>query len=234
MIVESPFPSRRSAVMSNHGIVATSQPLAAQAGISMLLNGGNAIDAAIATAAALNVVEPMSTGLGGDAFALVYLSKIKKVHALNASGRAPYACTVEKMRSLGYDEMPSTGIHTVTIPGSLDGWCSLLDAYGTMTLSQVLAPALILAEDGFPVTERIAYVWQKNTSHLNPAARRTYMPDRNAPEPGQIFKQPDLARSLKKIAEGGHNVFYHGDIAEAIIAKSPYNGKTVDRDEHVT
>jgi len=115
------FPSRRSAVMSHRGMVATSQPLAAQAGVSILQQGGNAIDAAIATAAALNVVEPMMTGIGGDVFALVYLSKRRELKALNASGRAPYAASLEKLRNLGYKKMPETGIHSVTIPGALDG-----------------------------------------------------------------------------------------------------------------
>ncbi|RLC66766.1 MAG: gamma-glutamyltransferase, partial [Chloroflexi bacterium] len=124
--------------MSKRGIVATSQPLAAQAGMSMLRQGGNAVDAAIATAAALNVVEPMATGLGGDAFALVYMSGSNQLKALNASGRAPYATSLHTLRGLGYRTMPSTGIHTVTIPGTLDGWCSMLDTYGTMSLAQVL------------------------------------------------------------------------------------------------
>jgi len=217
--------------MSNRGIVVTSQPLAAQAGVSMLQQGGNAIDAAIATAAALNVVEPMSTGLGGDAFALVYLSKSNELKALNASGRAPYAASLETFQSLGYRKMPETGIHTVTVPGTLDGWCSLLDSYGTMSLAQVLAPAIELAENGFPVTEVISHTWQKNQAKLeaNAAAAHTYMPGGRAPEPGEIFVSADLARTLKKIAEGGRDVFYQGDIAEAIVACSQKNGGLITR-----
>ncbi|NVM27036.1 MAG: gamma-glutamyltransferase [Desulfobacterales bacterium] len=220
------FPSRRSAVMSKNGIVATSQPLAAQAGVSILLQGGNAIDAAIATAAALNVVEPMSTGLGGDAFALVYLSKSNELKALNASGRAPYAASLETFRNIGYQEMPEMGIHAVTIPGALDGWCSLLDKYGTMSLAQVLAPAIELAENGFPVTEIIGHSWKKSIAKLqsNASAARTYLIDGRAPELGEIFKQPDLARTFKRIAMGGHDVFYKGEIAEAIAACSQENG----------
>ena len=225
--------------MSGHGIVAASQPLAAQAGVSMLLQGGNAIDAAIATAAALNVVEPFSTGIGGDAFALVYLSKTKELKALNASGRAPYAATLEKYRNLGYQQMPSTGIHTVTIPGALDGWCSLLDNYGTMSLAQVLAPAIELAENGFPVTEIIGHTWKKNTAHLqsNASAARTYLKDGRAPEPGEIFLQPDLSNTFKKIAEGGRDVFYRGEIAEAIVACSEENGGLIampDLNDHTS
>ncbi len=220
------FPSRRSAVMSNRGIVATSQPLAAQAGVSMLLQGGNAIDAAIATAAALNVVEPMSTGLGGDVFALVYLSRSNELKALNASGRAPYAANLETLRNLGYQEMPVTGIHTVTVPGALDGWCSLLEKYGTMSLSQVLAPAIELAEHGFPVTEIIGYVWGMNSAKLksNASAAHTYLKGGRAPEPGEVVVQAELAKTFKKIAEKGRDVFYRGEIAEAIIACSLENG----------
>lgn len=233
------FPSRRSAVMSKRGIVATSQPLAAQAGASMLLQGGNAIDAAIATAAALTVVEPMSTGLGGDAFALVYLSKRKKLKALNASGRAPYAASLETFQKLGYQEMPETGIHTVTIPGTLDGWCSLLDNYGTMSLAQVLAPAIQLAENGFPVTEVIAHTWKKNSAKLklNASASHTYLIDGRAPEPEEVFTQPDLARTLKKIARGGRDVFYRGEIAEAIVACSDDSGGLIsmaDLNDHTS
>jgi gamma-glutamyltranspeptidase/glutathione hydrolase len=216
------FPSRRSAVMSRRGIVATSQPLAAQAGISMLQQGGNAIDAAIATAAALNVVEPMSTGLGGDAFALIYLAKTKELKALNASGRAPYAATLEAMQKLGHKTMPQVGIHSVTVPGTLDGWCTLLEAYGTMPLKEVLAPAIRLAEEGFPVTEVISHSWHVHSEKLrqNPAAVRTYLPKGRAPEVGEIFFQPNLAQTLGAIGEQGRDAFYEGDIADLIIAGS--------------
>ena len=223
------FTSRRSAVMSNRGIVATSQPLAAQAGVSMLMQGGNAIDAAIATAAALSVVEPMSTGLGGDAFALVYLAKSGKLKALNASGRAPYAANLETLRNLGHREMPKTGIHTVTIPGTVDGWCTLLDNYGTMSLAQALTPAIELAENGFPVTEVIGYAWKNSSTklHSNAAAAHTYLIGGRAPEPGEIFVQPNLASTLKKIAKEGRNIFYRGEIAEAIVACSRENGGVI-------
>jgi gamma-glutamyltranspeptidase / glutathione hydrolase len=223
------FPSRRSAVMSNRGIVATSQPLAAQAGMSMLQQGGNAVDAAIATAAALNVVEPMATGLGGDAFALVHLRDNPRPKALNASGRAPYATSLEGLRSLGCRRMPDTGIHTVTIPGALDGWCSLLEDCGTMGLAQVLTPAIRLAEEGFPVTEIIAHTWQKNETklRLNASAALTYLPAGHAPRPGDVVAQPDLARTLRKIAEGGREVFYRGEIAQAIVACSKQQGGSI-------
>ncbi len=219
--------------MSNRGIVATSQPLATQAGVSLLQQGGNAIDAAIATAAALNVVEPMSTGLGGDAFALVYLSKGNELKALNASGRAPYAARLETFQSLGYQKMPETGIHTVTIPGALDGWCSLLDQYGTMSLAQVLAPAIKLAEQGFPVTEVIAHTWKMNRPKLklNASAAHTYLIEGRAPESGEVVVQPDLARTFKKIAKEGRDAFYKGEIAEAIVACSRENGGLITRQD---
>lgn len=230
MNLKHSFLSRRSAVMSSRGMVASSQPLATQAGVSMLLQGGNAIDAAIATTAALNVVEPMSTGLGGDAFALVYISKSNELKALNASGRAPYAATLETLRNLGYQEMPETGIHSVTVPGALDGWCSLLDKYGTMSLAQVLLPAIELAERGFPVTEIIGHTWKMNIAKLqsNPITANTYLRAGRAPEPGDIFVQPDLAKTFKKIAERGRDVFYRGEIAEAIVACSRENNGLID------
>lgn len=233
------FSSRRSAVMSTGGMVATSQPLAAQVGVSILQQGGNAVDTAIATAAALNVVEPMMTGIGGDVFALVYLSKRRELKALNASGRAPYAASLEKLRNLGYKKMPETGIHSVTIPGALDGWCTLLDNHGTMSLAQVLAPAIELAEHGFPVTEVIAYWWQVNQAKLqaNASTARTYLIGGRAPRAGEIFVQPDLAETFKKIAEGGRDVFYRGKIAEAIIACSQENGGLIamkDLNDHTS
>jgi len=216
------FPSRRSAVMSRRGMVATSQPLAAQAGISILQQGGNAVDAAIATAAALNVVEPQSTGLGGDAFALIYLKKSNELRALNASGRAPGAMTLEAMQKLGFKAMPLTGIHSVTVPGTLDGWCTLLDTLGTMGLQDVLAPAIRLAEEGFPVTEIISHSWHVNSPKLrqNEAAARTYLPQGRPPRAGEVFVQPDLAKTLRTIAEGGKEAFYQGEIADAIVACS--------------
>ena len=233
------FPSRRSAVMSSRGMVATSQPLAAQAGVSILMQGGNAIDATIATAAALTVVEPMMTGLGGDAFALVYLSKTNQLEALNASGRAPYAANLETMQKLGYQKMPEGGIHSVTIPGTLDGWCALLDEYGTMSLAQVLEPAIVLAEQGFPVSEIIGRTWQMCEPKLqaNPAAARAYLIDGRAPEVGEIMLQPDLAGTFKKLAEGGRDVFYKGEIAEAIVACSRENGGLItmqDLNDHTS
>jgi gamma-glutamyltranspeptidase/glutathione hydrolase len=212
--------------MSTGGMVASSQYLATQAGVSILQQGGNAIDAAIATAAALNVVEPMMTGLGGDLFALVYIKEKGELKALNASGRAPYAASLEKVKSLGFQKVPETGIHAVTVPGTLDGWCTLLESCGTMKLEQVLSPAIVLAEKGFPVTETIAYWWQVSQPKLekDTAAAQTYLPGGHVPESGEIFMQPDLAGTFRKIAREGRDVFYRGEIAEAIAACSENHG----------
>ncbi len=231
MDVKYPFPSRRSAVMSRGGMVATSQPLAAQAGVEMLRRGGNAIDAAIATAAALNVVEPMSTGLGGDAFALIYLAKSRELKALNASGRSPYAATPEAYRKMGCRQMPEKGIHAVTVPGTLDGWCRLLESHGTMSLGQVLAPAIKLAGDGFPVTEIISHTWEKQRGLLeqDAGAARVYLPEGRAPRAGEVVVQAELAETLKKIVRGGRDVFYRGEIAGTIADCALKHGGRLDR-----
>src|SRR4051794_16021910 len=150
------YRSRRSVVTCTRGMVAASQPLAAQAGLRMLLAGGNAADAAVAAAAVLGVVEPMMTGIGGDAFALVYDAASRTVHALNGSGRAPAASSIAAFAERGLTQVPSTGIHSVTVPGAVDAWSTLLDADGTMALGDVLAPAIDYAEHGFPVSEVVA------------------------------------------------------------------------------
>ncbi len=207
------FPSRRSVVMSNNGMVAASQPLAAMAGVRVLLNGGNAIDAAVATAAALNVVEPMSTGVGGDAFALTYIAKTHELTALNASGRAPNAISIDELRRQGYSEMPEAGPLSITVPGTVDGWVTILERHGTMPLSEVLKPAIEYAGQGFPVTEIIAGAWME----LEPMLQGTaYVTHGRAPQPGEVFQNPDLARTLRLIAEGGRDAFYRGLLAEKI------------------
>ena len=155
------FSSRRSPVLGWRGMVATSQPLAAQSGIQILNQGGTAADAAIATAAALNVTEPTSTGIGGDCFALVYEARTGQVTALNGSGRAPAAFTLEEAQRRGLRTMPRTGPLPVTVPGTAGGWEALLDRFGTMTLADCLTPAIATAESGFPVSERISAIPRK-------------------------------------------------------------------------
>ncbi len=218
--------TKRSVVIGKRGVVATSQPLAALAGLDILKKGGNAVDAAVATAAVLNVVEPMSTGIGGDAFILIYLAKEKKLLALNASGRAPYDLNRDVVLDKGHKRMPGSGILTVTVPGAFDGWCEILEKYGTLSLEKVLEPAIYYAENGFPVTEIIQRSWKANEKKLlgHPDITKTYLLDGRVPEVGQIFIQKNLARTLKALAEGGRDAFYRGEIAEKIVKFSNENG----------
>jgi len=214
------FPSRRSVVMGFGGAVATSQPLAAQAGLRILMQGGNAVDAAVAVAATLNVVEPMSTGMGGDAFALVYWAKDRRVYGLNASGRAPYAATPETFHQRGLDGVPLRGALPVTVPGAAAGWADIAGRFGKLGLDTVLQPAIAYAEQGFPVTQLIANGWQGSEELLreDPEAARVYLTGGRAPHAGERFVSPDLARSLRLLAEQGPDVFYRGSIAKAIAA----------------
>lgn len=211
----------RSAVMARNGVVATSQPLAAQAGLRMLLQGGNAIDAAVATAAALNVVEPMSTGIGGDMFAIAYLAKSGELVGLNGSGRAPHAATLEAFTSRGLQAIPMTGILSISVPGTVDGWDQLLKRAGTMKLSQVLQPAIEYAEEGFPVSEVIAWQWEATRAKLesDPDSARTWLVEGKVPRPGSVFRNARLGRTLRIIAEQGRDGFYRGEIARAIEEK---------------
>ena len=212
----------RSAVMARHGMVATSQPLAAQAGLRILMQGGNAVDAAVATAATLNVVEPMMTGIGGDMFAIVYLADGGELLGLNGSGRAPAGATPDFFAARGIHTMPSTGIHAVTVPGAVDGWDQLLRRAGTMRFAQVLQPALEYAENGFPVSEVIASQWAgaEAALHGDPDSARTWLVGGAAPRPGSVFANSALARSLRLLAEEGRDAFYGGALARAIVAKS--------------
>lgn len=228
------YPSRRSVVAGARGVVATSQPLAAQAGLRILMAGGNAVDAAVATAAALNVVEPMSTGIGGDAFGLFYLAGSGEVRALNGSGRAAQAATPEYFRSRGYAVVPSQHILAATVPGTVDAWAAALAAHGTLSLAEVLAPAIEYAEHGFPVSELIAASWHRATGLLrkNPDSVRSYLIDgERAPRPGEIFRNPALARSLRLIAKEGRDAFYHGPIASAIADCAEEHGGLLTRDD---
>ncbi|GAB4577819.1 MAG: gamma-glutamyltransferase family protein [Anaerolineales bacterium] len=218
------FTSHRSPILSTRGMVATSQPLAVAAGLETLSNGGNAADAAIATAAALNVTEPTSTGLGGDAFALYYHAQTGTVTALNASGRAPQALTIELLehQSLISNLQISNPYHphTVTVPGACAGWCDLIARHGRLPLAEVLAPAIRLAEEGFPVAPLTAHYWargaERQLAHAPNGHELTI--DGRAPRAGEIFRNPGLARTLRTIAEGGKEAFYRGPIAEAIVA----------------
>jgi gamma-glutamyltranspeptidase/glutathione hydrolase len=213
-----PFTSRRSSVYGLGGMVATSQPLAVAAGIKILSQGGNAADAAIATAAALNVSEPTSTGLGGDCFALYYEAASGQITALNGSGRAPAALSLERLQKEGFKgELPPYHPYTITVPGACAGWCDLIARHGSLPLGKILAPAIQLAEQGFPVSPITAYYWNVAAKRLLTVPGGIEMTvDGQAPRPGEIFHNHGLARTLRRIAEGGKTAYYQGEIAEAI------------------
>ena len=215
--------SARSLVLARRGIVCASQPLAAEAGLSVLRRGGNAFDAAVATAAVLNVVEPMSTGIGGDMFVLAWSAKEKRLVGLNGSGRSASTASVEHFRSLGHQEIPTFGAHSVTVPGAFHGWVTLLEKYGSLSLEEVLADAIRHAEDGFAVSEVIARNWRAGLSHAgNPQFAHTYLVREGdgwrSPRLGEVHRQPDLARTFRALAKGGEKEFYHGEIGRRIAA----------------
>ncbi len=208
----------RSVVRAMNGMVATSQPLASAAGLRILQQGGNAIDAAIAAAAVLCVVEPMMVSPGGDLFALLWDAKKKELKALNASGRAPKALSIDELKKRGVTKTPEFGIHTVTVPGAVDGWATLLKSHGTMTLAQVLQPAIDYAETGFPVTEIIGMEWSAGIQHKgNADFAATFLPGGNPPAIGAIFTNKNLANTLKLIAKNGRDVMYKGELADKIV-----------------
>ena len=206
-------------------MVATTQPLAVAAGLEILALGGNAADAAIATAAALNVTEPTSTGIGGDAFALYYEAATGQISALNASGRAPAAMTIDLVKKAGLftdSESPiSNPYHpyTITVPGACSGWCALVERFGRLQLADVLAPAIRLAEDGYPVAPTTSYFWGRGATRQLAQALNGYELTINGrgPKAGEIFRNPGLAHTFQKVAEGGKDAFYQGEIAEAIV-----------------
>ena len=213
------FASRRSPVLGRRGMVATSQPLAVAAGLEVLGRGGNAADASVASAAALNVTEPTSTGLGGDCFALYFDAASRRVSALNGSGRAPGALTLERLRREGFDrELPPFHPYTLTVPGACAAWYDLLERHGRLSMRAALAPAVRLAEDGFPVAPITAYYWargvERQLRHAQGGLELTLAG--RAPRPGEIFRNPGLARSLRRIGEGGKDAFYRGEIGAAI------------------
>jgi gamma-glutamyltranspeptidase/glutathione hydrolase len=219
----------RSMVISRRGIVAAESPLAAQAGATILARGGNAIDAAVATNAVMGVVEPMMNGMGGDLFAIVYDAKTQKLYGLNASGWAPAGLTIEFLKSKGITEMPQDGIQAVTVPGAVDGWSKLLARFGTRKFSDVLAPAIYYAREGFPIAEWDAAYWANAVDLLrrDPNAAATYLPGGQPPKVGDIFRNPDLAHSLESVAAGGRDAYYRGEIAKRIVALSAQKGGTM-------
>ena len=209
----------RSTAYAQHGMAATSHPLSTLTALDVLRAGGNAVDAAVAAVAVQCVVEPAMTGIGGDCFVL-YAPAAGGVVALNGSGRAPAALTVERLRSAGHDSIPADSPHAVTVPTAIAGWQVLLDAHGTRGLDELLQPAIGFAEDGFPVTSRVAFDWARDGASLatSPAGREHYLPGGRAPEAGQVLRFPVLARTLRRIARGGARAFYEGELTGRMVA----------------
>lgn len=208
----------RSEVIAQHGMAATSQPLATQVALDILKKGGNAIDAAIAANALLGLVEPTGNGMGGDLFAIIWSAKDQKLFGLNASGRSPKSLTLDYFKQNGYKKIPSHGVLPISVPGAVDGWFTMHKKFGTIDMKEILQPAINYAREGFPVTELIAYYMEIGTRNLKrfPNIADVYMPNGAAPKKGEIFKNPALANTLEKIANKGRDEFYKGSIAKTI------------------
>lgn len=217
-------------VISQNGIVAAESPLAAQAGARILEQGGNAVDAAIATNAMMGVVAPMMNGVGGDLFAIVYDAKANRLYGLNASGWAPRGLTIEFLRKKGVTEMPHTGVDSITVPGAVDGWQKLADKFGRKKLAEDLAAAIRTARDGFPVPELTSGAWTAEMDYLrgDEAASKTYLPGDKAPRTGEVFRNADLAWSLAQIAEHGRDAMYKGEVARKILETMTRKGGTMN------
>ncbi len=234
----------RSEVIATHGMAATSHPLATQIALDILKAGGSAVDAAIGANAALGLMEPVSNGIGGDLFAIVWDAKTKKLYGLNGSGRSPLGLSFDQLsaelKTLGRTTIPSRGVLPISVPGAVDAWFELHAKFGRLPMSAVLAPAVRYANEGFPVTQYIAWLWslgikQAKTDKLPGAFLQIYAPGGEAPKEGEIFKNPDLARTLALIGEKGRDVFYKGEIAEKIDAFMRENGgylRKLDLDRH--
>jgi len=216
--VETETQLSRSDVLSTGAMAATSQPLATQVALQVMRDGGNAIDAAIAANAMTALTEPTGNGIGGDLFVIVWDAESESLHGLNASGRAPMDMTREWFEENDYDRIPQRGPLPVSVPGTIDGWFELHDKFGRMGMEDILAPTIHYAEEGFPVTEVIAYFWERNAEVLEEYENfpETFMPEGRAPKTGEIFRNPDLAHTLRQVAEEGREVFYEGEIAEII------------------
>jgi gamma-glutamyltranspeptidase/glutathione hydrolase len=219
----------RSMVINRYGIVAAEHPLAAQTGAMILHDGGNAVDAIVATNAVMGVVAPMMNGIGGDLFAIVYEAKTGKLYGLNASGWAPAGLTIDKLTQAGHRSMPQHGIHPVTVPGCVDGWDKLLTKFGTRKFADVLAPAIRYADEGFPVPELTHAVWVASERALRrDDALKIYFPNGHAPATGDIFRNPELAWSLRQIAQSGRDAYYKGEIAAKILKTSQQRNGTME------
>jgi gamma-glutamyltranspeptidase / glutathione hydrolase len=218
------FHSRRAPVYACHGMVASSQPLAAQIGLQILKEGGNAVDAAIAMAAVSNVTEPMMNGLGGDAFVMVFWRG--KLHGLNASGRAGRAMTAEALRKAGWVQMPQAGWGSVSVPGAPDGYFALHERFGSKSFADLVAPAAGYAEEGVAVSQKVAQFWRWGASklRLSKESMQEFLPGGQPPKAGEIFRQPNLARTWRELGKHGRDLFYEGELARQIVAASDAGG----------
>ncbi|KAJ3147425.1 hypothetical protein HDU86_007975 [Geranomyces michiganensis] len=222
--------------MGTKGMVSSSQPLATAAGIQILELGGNAADAAIAVAAALNVTEPCSTGIGGDAFCLYWDATARTVKGLNGSGRSPAKMTLDALKGKGLTAIPLTSVHSVTVPGAAASWVDTRDRFGSgkLSLAQILAPAIRLAEDGYPVHELVADAWQRSEGklqHASPNGSEMLMPSGTAPRAGDIMRMPNLANTFRCLAEHGKDGFYRSRIADAIVEVCKAQGGLMELDD---
>jgi gamma-glutamyltranspeptidase/glutathione hydrolase len=220
-------------VVADHAMVATSQPLAVETGIKILKAGGTAIDAAIAANAMLGLVEPMSCGLGGDLFAIVWDAESGRLYGFNGSGRAPAAMTRAAFAARGLDRIPLHGPLSWTVPGCVDGWFVLHARFGRLPMATLLEPTIQTAESGFAVTPVIAGMWQQAAERLgqDPGARATFLVDGRAPNAGETVRNPDLGHALHAIAENGRDAFYQGTIADRIVEGSAQVGGLIAADD---
>jgi len=208
----------RSEVIAQNGMAATSHPLATQVALDILKKGGNAIDAAIAANAVLGLVEPTGNGIGGDLFAIIWDAKTEKLHGLNASGRSPYSLSLEYFKKNGHKKIPSYGPLPVSVPGAVDGWFEMHNKFGSLEMQEILQPAIDYANNGFPVTEYIGWLMKSGGENLKrfPGFKETYMTNGRMPQKGEVFRNPGLANTLDKIAKGGRDAFYKGEVAKTI------------------
>ncbi len=231
--VRRPDQGGRSTVFGTRGAVACEHPGAALAGIRVLDAGGTAADACVAMAAAMAVLAPMTTGMGGDAFLLFYEAETGRIFGADGSGRAPKAVTIEKLRGRGLSGMPERGGPSITVPGAVRLWEDAAKSLGRLSLAELLEPARLFAEEGYPVSEVVARYWEVAEELLreNEAAAKTFLPEDRTPAPGQLFRQPDLARTLAALAEGGADAFYSGEIARSIAASAQSAGGYLAEDD---
>jgi len=224
-ITDRPF-TTRSEVIAPHGMAATAQPLATQIALDVLKQGGSAVDAAIAANAALGLMEPVSCGIGGDLFAVVWDAEKKELAGLNGSGRSPRSLTLEKLKSMDLETIPPLGPLPVSVPGTVDAWFELHERYGRLPMAEILAPTIKYARDGFPVSEVIAYYWERNARILKdyPGFAEVFMPAGRAPAKGEMFRNPRLANTYERLGKEGRDVFYKGDMAHAIADYMKENG----------